>query len=158
MSQFNNSLSTSTDLRWGSNVLKNVFYLAQSFNIPGLSFSNPQLGSRGGVREILGGDTVEFSTLNLDIMIDREWNVYDEVFNNFIESINVKKGKFSNKKSFDVWLEVYDSLNKKSIKKFWFRDCRVQSIGDIEMDIRDGEDSSITVLISLEFNYMEMEN
>lgn len=155
MSTFNNSLSTSTNLRWGSDKLKNNFYLAQSFNIPGLSFSNPVLGSRGGATPRLSADTVEFSTLNLDIIIDREWQVYDEIWQNFIETINLQEGRFSNNKTFDTWVEIFDDINSKTIKKFWFRNCRVQSIGDVEMDIRDGEDSSMSMLLSLEFDYME---
>lgn len=157
MSNFNNSLSTSTNLKWGSSVLDNTFYLAQSFNIPGLSFSNPQMGSRGGARGRLAADSVEFSILNLDIIIDREWKVYDELFENFLETININTGNFSNNKVFDVWVEIYDNLDKKPIKKFWFRNCRVQSIGDIEMDVRDEDDSNISVLVSLEFDFMEKE-
>jgi len=157
MSKFNNSFSTSTNLRWGSNILKDTLYLAQSFNIPGLSFNNPQIGGRGGARGRLGGDTVEFSTLNLDVIIDNEWKVYDEIFENFMKSINTTKATFSNNISFDIWTEIYDIENDKVLRKFWFRNCRVQSIGDVEMDMRDGDDSSISMLISLEFDWMEKE-
>ena len=155
MKSFNNSLATSTSIRWGSNKLQNTLYLAQSINIPGLSFNNPTIGSRGGALARLSSDTVEFSTLNLDIIIDKDWKVYDEIFNTFLETINIKENKFSNNITFDIWVEIYDELSKKTRQKFWFRNCRLQSIGDIEMDIRDSEDTNISCLLTLEFDYME---
>ena len=158
MSNFNNSFTTSTSIRWGSTELKESFYLAQSVNIPGISFNNPQLGARFGARPRVSGDSLEYSSLNIEIIIDNNFSVYDEIFQSLLETIDPETGKFTNNKVFDLWIELYDNNSKKSMIKFWIYNCRIQSVGDVQFDVRDGEDNNITCMLILDFDYIKKEN
>lgn len=156
MSEFNNSYSTNTNVQFGSVEMENVWFNAQSCSIPGIQFSPPKIGGRGGVQINLPADTCTYTDLIIDMPIDKEWKIYDDIYTYFLETMNVDKGTFS-AKSFDMWLDIKTGKGKQ-VKKFWFYGCRLNDISEIQVDVSDAEDTTLEVSLSFQFDYMEMDN
>jgi hypothetical protein len=98
-------------------------------------------------------DTVEFSDLVVTVLLDKDWKMYDLIFDKFIEMINVEKGTFKQKK-FDMWLQIKDGKGN-PVKKFDFFGCRLTDVGEFDLDVRDNEDSNIEIILTFRFDYMD---
>jgi hypothetical protein len=152
----NNSFSTSTNFQLGTNDQSDFWINAVQCSIPGISFSPPEIDGRSGRMVTLAADNVVFSDLVITVLLDKDWSVYDSIFERFIEMVNVEKGTF-NQKKFDLWLDVFDSTGK-FVKKFWFYGARLIDVGEFDMDARDGEDSNIEIILTFRFDYMDYNN
>jgi hypothetical protein len=149
----NNSFATNTNIEAGSNELSDFWLNVVQCSIPGISFSPAEVDGRGGRVFTLAADTVEFSDLVLTVLLDKEWNMYDTIFNTFVDMVNVETGQFKQKK-FDMWLQIKDGTGK-IIKKFNFYGARLMDVGEFDMDVRDGDDSNIEVILTFRFDYMD---
>jgi hypothetical protein len=153
---YNNSFSTSTNITFGAKELPDVFFNAQSFSLPALSFSPPNVGGRAGAVVKLPSDTVTYDELSISVILDKDWNVYTELYTYFVKHLNVEETTFSDGK-FDIWLEIRDG--KGIVKrKFWFYDARVMTIDGIDFDSTDDTDTPIVINITFTFNYMDFDN
>jgi len=152
----NNSFSTNTNIEFGSNELGDFWLNAVSCSIPGISFSPPEVDGRSGRMVTLAADNVVFSDLVITVLLDKDWKMYDIIFDTFVEMINVQEGTFKQKK-FDMWLQIKDGTGK-LIKKFDFYGARLTDIGEFDMDVRDGEDSNIEIILTFRFDYMDFNN
>jgi len=151
----NNSFSTTTNIEFGSNELGDFWLNAVSCSIPGISFSPPEVDGRTGRMITLPADTVTFSDLVITVLLDKDWEMYDILFNTFVEMVNVEEGTFKQKK-FDMWMQIKDGTGK-LIKKFDFYGARLIDIGEFDMDIRDNEDSNIEIILTFRFDYMDFD-
>jgi len=149
----NNSFSTNTNIEFGSNELGDFWLNAVSCSIPGISFSPPEIDGRSGRMITLAADTVTFSDLVITVLLDKDWEMYDILFDTFVEMINVEQGTFKQKK-FDMWMQIKDGTGK-LIKKFDFYGARLIDIGEFDMDVRDNEDSNIEIILTFRFDYMD---
>jgi hypothetical protein len=70
--------------------------------------------------------------------------------------LNIEEGTFKQKK-FDMWLQVKDGAGN-IIKKFDFYGARLIDVGEFDMDVRDGEDSNIEIILTFRFDYMDFNN
>lgn len=152
----NNSFSANTNIQFGSKELEGVWFNAQSMIIPSMSFSPPKVGGRQGVQINLGSDTVTYTELVFDIIIDREWKVYDEIYQFFIETINIEKGIYR-PKQFDMWTDIRNGKGE-VVKKFWFYNCRLSDISEINVSIVDPSDELNVMTLTLAFDYMDYDN
>jgi len=150
----NNSFSTNTNIEIGSNELGDFWLNVVSCNIPGISFSPPEIDGRSGRIVTLAADNVMFSDLVITILLDKDWEMYNTIYNTFLEMIDLDKGTFKQKK-FNMWLQINDSIGK-NIKKFEFYGARLIDVGEFDMDIRDAEDSNIEILLTFRFDYMKV--
>jgi len=152
----NNSFSTNTNIQFGSETLGDFWMNAVQCSIPGISFSPPEIDGRTGRMLTLPADNVVFSDLVITVLLDKEWEVYDTIFETFVDMVNIEDGTFQQKK-FDMWLQVLDGTGK-PIKKFWFYGARLMDVGEFDMDIRDNEDSNIEVILTFRFDTMDFNN
>jgi hypothetical protein len=152
----NNSFSTNTNISFGSNELDNFWLNAVSCSIPGISFSPPEIDGRTGRMYTLPADNVQFSDLVITVLLDKEWEMYDIIFETFVDMVNIEEGTFSQKK-FDLWLDIKDGTGKQ-VKKFWFYGARLLDVGEFDLDVRDGEDSNIEIILTFRFDTMEYNN
>ena len=128
------------------------FYLT-TVNIPGMSFSLPETGSRYGAKLNLSSDTVSYNSLNFNFLIDEDFEIYKK-FNEYLtECVDVEGLKFNNI-PFMFWVELNDNKSHK-ILKFEFYNCRIENIGDIELDTTNPE-TEITMDLSLKFDYFKI--
>lgn len=128
------------------------FYLT-NVNIPGMNFSIPESGSRYGARINLASDTVSYNSLNFDFLIDEDFEIYKTFYGYILESINPENASFADK-SFNLWVELNNSKSNK-IMKFEFYNCRIESIGDIELDTTSDETETVMNL-GIKFDYFKL--
>jgi len=152
----NNSFSTNTNIEFGAKELGDFWMNAVQCSIPGISFSPPEIDGRSGRMLTLAADNVVFSDLVITVLLDREWEIYDTLFTTFIEMLNIEEGTFK-QKEFDMWLQIKDGTGK-DIKKFDFYGAKLIDIGEFDMDVRDGEDTQIEVILTFRFNYMDFDS
>jgi hypothetical protein len=88
--------------------------------------------------------------------MDKDWKAFDEVYTHFLEGLSVETGKFTHYKFFDLWAEMVD-INGKSIKKFWFYNCRLTDISGLSISPVDFDDSIITFSVTFEILYYTYE-
>jgi hypothetical protein len=152
----NNSFSTNTNIEFGAKELGDFWMNAVQCSIPGISFSPPEIDGRTGRMLTLAADNVVFSDLVITVLLDREWEVYDTLFSTFIDMLNIEEGTFK-QKEFDMWLQIKDGTGK-DIKKFDFYGAKLIDIGEFDMDVRDGEDTQIEVILTFRFDYMDFDS
>jgi len=150
----NNSYSTVSNIQFGSSDMPVVWVFSQTFTLPSITLSPPKVNSRSGAMVNLASDTVEYDNLNIDVILDKKWKVWNDLYLYFIDGLNVTTGAFLKEKIFDLWIEFFDGSGK-SVKKFMFYKCRLQSFGDINLSTMDSEDELNTLTLSFVFDYME---
>ena len=128
------------------------FYLT-TVNIPGMTFNLPETGARFGSKLNLASDTVSYNTLNFTFLIDEEFEIYRKFYEYLNLAVDTPDGTFSNT-PFSFWIELNNSKSNK-ILKFEFYNCRIESIGDIELDTTNSETES-TMNLSLKFDYFKI--
>lgn len=148
-----NNLAQKTNWIAGTNKFPLVPFYLTTINIPGMNFSVPETGSRFGSRINLASDTISFNSLSFDFLIDEDFEIYKSFYKHIIQNINVEKGTFADI-SFDLWVELNNSKSNK-IMKFEFYNCRIESIGDIELDTTSPETES-TMNLSLKYDYFKI--
>lgn len=153
----NNSFTTKTNIMFGSTEMKDIWWNAQNFDLPGIVMAPPEINTRSGTSINLGSDTVDYEDLNISLILDKQWKVYDEVYAHFLERLNVETGEFIKNETFDLWVEFFDG-NGESTKKFWFYDCRLTSFGSISFSTQDPEDSQNTLDLTFVYDYFEYNN
>ena len=154
MSLSNNSYSTGTAIQFGSADLPSVWVNAQTFSLPTISLSPPKVNSRSGALVNLASDTVEYDDLSVEVILDKDWEVWNNLYGHFLNGLNVEEGTFLKENIFDVWLEFFNGEGK-SVKKFMFYKCRLVSFGDISLSTMDTEDELNTLSLGFVFDYME---
>ena len=152
----NNSFTTNTNIRFGARELPDVWWNAQQITIPSINMSTIKQNSRAGAMATAAADTCDFSELNVAVILDKEWKVYDAVYDYFLEGLNVETGTFSNKKKFELWAEFVDGKGVTK-KRFWFHSCRLESFEGIVIDTT-AEDENQVLNISFSCMYYSHED
>lgn len=138
----------------GSDKFPLIPFFLTNVSIPGMSFSIPETGSRFGARLNLGSDTISYNTLSFDFLIDENFDIYKSFYKNITECIDVNNGTFKNE-VFNFWIQLKDSKSSTDILKFEFYNCRIESIGDIELDTTNPE-TEITLNLTIKYDYYEI--
>ena len=149
----NNSFSTNTNIEFGSNDLGNFWLNAVSCSIPGISFSPPEVDGRSGKLITLAADNVVHSDLVITVLLDKDWEMYDIIYNTFFDMVDVEQGTFKQKK-FDMWMQIKDSKGN-NLKKFEFYGTRLIDVGEFDVDVRDQEDTNIEIILTFRFEYFK---
>jgi hypothetical protein len=145
-----NNLSQRTNFIAGSSKLDLLPFYLTNVNIPGINFSYPEFGGRQGVRIHGGGDGVTFNNLSFEMLVDEKFNIYNQFMDIITQSINYDDGTFADN-IFDFWVQINDNKGNK-VLKFDFFDCRIESIGDINLDTQD-DVPQYSLSVELIFDY-----
>lgn len=148
-----NNLAQKTNWTAGTDKFPLIPFYLTNISIPGMNFSLPETGSRFGSRINLASDTITFNSLSFDFLIDEDFEIYKTFYSYIYSSINPEKGTFADI-SFDLWVELNNSKGNK-IMKFEFYNCRIESIGDIELDTTSPETEG-TMNLSIKFDYFKL--
>ena len=142
--------SHSTNIIAGTDAFDvSTFYL-QSINIPGVSFSHPELSSRGGARFSLNADTTQYGQLSFSVLIDEKMIMYAEVMS--VIQKQIKQNTFTSF-AFDFWIAVTDNFGNEVIK-WTFTNCKFESIGDMTYNYSSTE-TEMLLDITLKYDVME---
>ena len=150
-----NNLAQKTNWTAGTDKFPLVPFYLTNISIPGMNFSVPETGSRFGARINLASDTITYNSLSFDFLIDEDFEIYKTFYDYIYQSINPEKGTFADT-SFDLGVELNNSKSNK-IMKFEFYNCRIESIGDIELDTTSDE-TEIVMNLGLKFDYFKILN
>jgi len=141
--------SQKTNYLCGADVLDILPFYAQTLSIPGLNMSIQEIGGRTGARIGLSGNSVEFNELTIDVLLDEDYLVWKELTDVIFTHIDVSTGVYSDF-SFNFWTEVTNNLGK-SILKIEYLNCRIESIGDLELTTTD--DDLTTFSLTIKYDY-----
>lgn len=152
-----NSFSTSTNIQFASLEMPDIWWNAQSFTVPSIVVTPPQINNRSGALVNLGSDTTNFDELNISVILDNEWKVYDELYAHFVKRLNVETGEFIKEGTFDIWIQFFNGKGE-PVKKFDFYRCRLTSFGGLDVSTQDTEDTLNTLQLTFVFDYMDYDN
>jgi len=151
--QLNNSFAVGTYFQWGSKHLPDIWQNSQTFMVPGVAMSPIEISGRMGARIKKQPDSTTFASITIDFIIDREFQVYNDLYQEYLSHLDIKEGTFSSE-TFDMWLSVIDH-NEIELGKWNFYNCRVEDIG--EMMIDTFEDENLTLSISIAYDRYDFE-
>lgn len=142
------NFSNKTNMMAGSPEFDLTGFYIQRCGLPGISFSHPEAGGRTSNKFSVVSDTAVFGELSMDILVDENLLVYNELMQTVMKQTNTQTGNF-NQKEFEFWIVLTDSFGKTLIK--WnFYGCKIESIGDIDFDYTD---ESTEYLMSISIKY-----
>lgn len=147
------NFSQKSNYKCGSAELDLLPFYVQTCNIPGMNFSLPEIGGRSGLKLNLSNDNVTFNSLSLTVIIDEDFQIYKEFTDIVFKSINLEAGSFANR-SFDFWVEITDDMGK-NVMKVEYSGCRIESIGDLELDSAD-DSTEHTFSVEIKFDYYKI--
>lgn len=148
-----NNLAQKTNWTAGTDKFPLVPFYLTNISIPGMNFTVPETGARFGSRINLASDTISYNSLNFDFLIDEDFEIYRTFYSYISDSINPEKGTFADI-TFNLWVELNNSKGNK-ILKFEFFNCRIESIGDIELDTTSIETEG-TMNLSIKFDWFKL--
>jgi len=137
----------------GSSELDLLPFYVQSLNIPGITFTLPEIGGRFGTKINLSSDNVQYNSLSLQIILDEDYQIYKDITKIIFNHLDVEKGSFA-EFSFDFWVQVTDSLGR-SVMKIEYYNCKIESLGDLELDSMDDSTES-SFSLDLQFDYYKI--
>lgn len=137
----------------GSDTLKITPFYLKTFTIPGISMSHPSLSTRSGTNLKIGADSMDFDTLEMEVLLDSQFSTYFELMDLVFKEVDFEFDSFA-MPEFDLWVSVMDS-KQKEIFRFDFHHCRINSLGSVSMD-PEAELGS-TVALSLSYDYYTWE-
>ena len=149
-----NNLAQKTNFLCGSNELEFGPMYLQSFALPGMSFSHPEIGgSRFGAKLHTQADSVSYSDLTFSLLIDEDFKVYHEFFDKVMRGFNPECDKFANQE-FNFWVIVTDNKGYPLFRTDYYS-CRITSIGDL--DLSTNEDTVFNTLsVTINFDYYKV--
>lgn len=150
-----NNLAQKTNYIAGSAAFEHIPFFLTTINIPGLSLNHPEIGGRAGTRLNLSADTINWNALSFEMLIDEDFEIYKEVHNLVKKNIILKDGTFRDF-YFDFFIEISNNKGNK-VLRVDFSNCRITSIGDIELSTQD-ETTEHTMQVEMVFDYYEIEN
>ena len=157
MARNENSFSTATNIQFGSNEMREVWWNAQTFSLPVITLNPPQINNRSGALINLGSDTADYGELSIQVILDKDWKIYDELYSYFVKRLNVETGEFTKEGTFDLWAQFYDGQGD-PVKKFDFFRCRMTSFGGVDFTTQDSEDSHNILDMTFVFDYMDYDS
>lgn len=126
-----NNLQNQTNFIQSSPQFKLVPFFLQRVNIPGISIDSESMSYRGRNKFYAGQNTLEFNPLSFEMLIDENFDIWLE-FQRHIRNNIHKDGTFD-AEPFQFTLQLNNSKGRK-IMLIEFRNCRLSSIGDIQLD------------------------
>ena len=132
---------------------REVTYNVQRVNLPGISFNNIEL-SKTAQRFFKQGDTPQYNSLTLDIILDENLEIWKEIVSIF--QTMTKEGDGDQELTeFTSYLHIYNEKDQ-SILRLEFIDCVFQNIGDVEFDT-SGEDQELILSLTIDYAFFEFE-
>jgi len=148
-----NNLAQKSNYTAGSHALQIGMLYLTSVNIPGISFNHPELSTRSGSKLNLGGDTLSYNSLALEVLLDEQFLVYEELTKKIFDSVNPVSGAFA-MPDFDFWVQINNSKGNYTMK-IDFTNCRIESIGDITFE-PSSDETEFTLSIELKYDYYKV--
>lgn len=125
------NLQNLTNFTQVSPQFEKVHFFLQRVNLPGIASSPEQISARGRNRIHLGQDTLEFSPLQFEMLIDENLSIWLE-FQDTIREMVKRDGTFD-VTPFDFIVTINNNKGN-PLFKIHYEDCRLTNIGDLQLD------------------------
>lgn len=131
---------------------KEIELQVQKANIPGITLGSIDVNWMS-MKDKRTGDSIEYDSLSLDIIIDEDLKSYKQIYDNLILAHNPETNVLEVQKHiFDGVLNL--TTNKNNIQhSIFFKDCWIKSISDISLETTSSEDESIVTTLDIQFNW-----
>lgn len=131
-----------------------ITYYIQTVKLPGVKNGGITLTTQYGQLQVLG-DTNEYETLTLSLILDEDLDVYKTLLK-YCQNIQVP-GTIQNNDPLnkEMVLIMYNN-NNKELLKIRFKNCYLDSIGDLDYTFVSGENEELVIQCVIRYNYMEI--
>jgi hypothetical protein len=137
----------------------NLEFFAQRVSHPGVTVNSPSVPYRGISNVSLPGDTIAFSELSFNVIVDEDLKSYIEVFNWLKDLVEVPYQRnmkdVGEKQEVDITLSVQNSHNN-TTKKIRYIDCIPTNLGALDMESVAGDDRVVTYPVTFTIGYFEI--
>lgn len=138
----------------------NIEFFAQRVSHPGINIPTPVVPFKRISTISIPGDTLDFSNLTLDVIVDENLESYIEIYN-WIQSLVESPYKSPVEKSADIAPEVditvaVQSSHNNVVRYFKYIDCVPNSIGELTLESVPNDVTVLTFPISFTINYFEI--
>ena len=154
-----------------------VEYYVQSVNIPGLSFTEVNMGAGVGVDAFFPGDKVEFENLEVSFIVDEDLQNFQEIYDWMNAIVPIKDSTdfkeyvaTTTTQPFDKLANINNDLNQYSLitlvtntnknvpnKYFRFYDCFPTALSGMEL-VSGAENETVTCTVTFRFTYYDIES
>lgn len=148
----NNNAQTSNFKVYISFLGDKVIY-ANGVNLPGFTLTNIDSFPGSGKKHYVGGDSIQYSDVNVTFLLDENFVLYKEFVKYFNTKVHNNNGCL-NDEEFEAVIEVTDNLGK-SLIAFEMHNCRVMNFSDLELTMTN-DDQEITFTLSFQFDWYEL--
>lgn len=133
-----------------SQLFKYEFYV-QEINLPGLNI-NVYDSYNQGMKHLLTGDSITHTELNLTVMLDEDFLVY-QAFKEWMEGcVNQTSGSFA-ERDFTFYCDIHNNKGN-YLFTVMFYGCKMLSLSDVQMSAQDDTPSN-SVSVSIDYDWFE---
>jgi len=153
MSNVRNFSHTSNFLFTGTLFGEETTYKLQSINLPGVSFSHPQLAGSS----VLGwaqGDTAVYNAVNMSFIMDENLELWKEI-HRYLVKMRDPETSFGELNEKQGYLEIHDD-NSNLVLKLRFVNMVIESISDLDFSTIQ-EDEIMTLEVTALYDYYVIE-
>lgn len=147
------NFSQKTNFIGGSDKFENMIFYMTTANIPGVTFTHPEIGGRFSSKVYLASDTMSHNNLSFEFLIDEDFLIYKDFMRWIKLSFKSTEGTF-NDEPFTFWLQINNSKGN-AVLNFEFYNCRIENIGDINLNVQE-DTTEHTMSVDIKFDYFEI--
>ena len=133
-----------------SEIFRYEFYI-QDFNLPGLTVNTVESYSQG-MKHLISGDSITHTELDITILIDEDFLVYQAIKKWLEDSVNQVTGSFADRE-FTFYCEVHNNKGN-YLFTVMFYGCKILTLSDVQLSSTDDSFSN-TVSVSIEYDWFE---
>lgn len=149
----NRNFTHTSNFIFGTNLFsEDVTYYAQTINVPGISFGHIESSTRS-VKFNLQSDTMEFSPLNITLIVDEQLENWKQIFKTLKRMREQDKGTGEKVEEY-LWIEIHDD-NSQKILHLDFYGAMLESLGDLTFNTTS-EDEIVTTDIVIKYDYYDI--
>ena len=138
----------------------NLEFFAQRVSHPSVTVNSPTVPFRRISNISLPGDTISFSELSFDVIVDEDLKSYIEVFNWLSSLVESPYDRSSTrqpeiKSEVDITLTIQNSHNN-TTRRIKYIDCVPNNLGILSMESVLGDDRVVSYPVSFTIGYFEI--
>ena len=128
-------------------------FSVQSIELPGFSFTLPEVFAQSSKRALLGGDSITFDPVTIEFIIDEDLHTYKKIIKWFLKSVNPNNGRIDNQ-DFTCGIELTDNAGH-SLLCLQMYGCRFETVSSVNLT-SNSEDQELVLSVTMRFDDLEL--
>jgi hypothetical protein len=138
----------------------NLEFFAQRVSHPSVTVTSPNVAFRRISTISIPGDTISFSELSFDVIVDEDLKSYTEVYEWISSLVDTpyredRRSRSDISPQVDITLTIQNSHNN-TTKKIRYKDCVPTSLGVLTMESVLGDTPTVTFPVSFTVEYFDL--